>query len=119
MPGVTAGGLPYPEDHDPLADIAQAVQNLAEAVDTVIAQRPRSVVVTGSYSPNASGEVVIAHGLPSAPRYAHIAVEHSGLIVSLPGSGISGTNVTGIVRTISNGAAVTSGTHTYRLLAVL
>lgn len=33
MTGTTTHGLPYPEDTDPLADIAAAVQALAEAVD--------------------------------------------------------------------------------------
>lgn len=33
MTGTTTSGLPYPEDTDPLSDIAAAVQALAEAVD--------------------------------------------------------------------------------------
>jgi len=33
--GTTTGGLPYPDDDMPIADMAQAVQTLAEALDPV------------------------------------------------------------------------------------
>lgn len=42
MPGTTTGGLPYPLDHEPLADIAEAVQDLAEALDTVCVKLVRN-----------------------------------------------------------------------------
>lgn len=63
MPSTTAGGMPFPTDDDPIADIALAVQNLA------------SMFACGEWAnlaTNASGDLLIPHNLSPAPRAAYV-----------------------------------------------
>ena len=59
MPSNTPGGLPYPLPTEPVAEGAQAIRNLAEAVDSKLIAPPRRAVhLTGGYR----GTGVVADG---------------------------------------------------------
>lgn len=58
-------GLPYMEDTDPLANVAAAIEALATAVESVHPRKWKSGAV--SANTNASGDVVVAHGLGATP----------------------------------------------------
>jgi len=100
--GTTPGGLPYPEPTDPIAQGADAIKNLATAIDNRIQTGTLTVSTSGSpitFSPAfATVPVVIAN--PAAaigfPRYvAASAVTTTGATLVVWNN--SGTPVSGAV----------------------
>jgi len=75
--GSTAGGLPYPDDDQPLADMALAVKALADAVETALNTRLRTKVIVGSATTDANGYATITHNAGFTPTYAAAALDRT------------------------------------------
>lgn len=117
--GSTANlGLPYPDNTDPLANVAAAIQSLANMLDTLIPGK----IKRGSDSLvfNASGEATLTHNMTAIPTTILCAQRAGGagtaLLVEPKAGTYTATQVTLVARNGAN--AYTGGTLTIDWIAI-
>lgn len=97
MPGVTSGGLPYPHDHEPLADIAQAIQDLAEAMNPARAKLIRTAALAipnNAQTAPSYQSVVYTEGMTASTATGKLTAQVAGLYI-VTGGALWASNATG------------------------
>lgn len=101
-------GLPYMENTDPLANVADAMQSLAEAVDAFLPGKMKFGSTALVFS--AAGEAVLTHQLGRVPLGAFASQRAGGagtaLLVAPKNGSYTATQLTLVAR---NGAAAYTG----------